>query len=129
MRKIRKWLSRSVTAATTFVLLGCAAISDQSSAYKFELVGKPIQTASGLSVAVRFEQSDGSPVSGAQVFATRWVGSGGKAPSREQLTPMQREESGRYVYTSEALHNGDTLHLAARLQPDGDLIHGSIEVP
>ena len=129
MKDVSKWLKYAAVASIAVTLLGCQTTPDQSGSYKFELVGQPAKTDSGTTVAVRLVHTDESPVTSAQLFVVRWTQTGQKtAPMAERLIPLQADTHGDFTYTSESLHAGDKLSLAARLQPDGSLIRGSVEV-
>jgi hypothetical protein len=82
-----------------------------------------------MTVTVRLAHADGSATTGAQLFVVRWNQTVGKGTlNKERLVPLLAGDHGDFSYTSDSLHAGDTLRLAARIGPDDALIHGSIEV-
>lgn len=104
-------------------LAGCQTLAS-SADYKFEQVGQTSATA----VPVRLVRANESPVAGAQLYFVRWTHEGPKTTPRQQLTPLQSDAQGNFVYHGDHLDTGDTLRLAARIEPDGSLIYGSVEI-
>jgi hypothetical protein len=129
MTTLRSLLTRSAVVSAALILLGCQTVPDQSGNYKFEIAGATAKTDSGAALTLRFVHADESLVQGAQLFVVRWVPTGQKnSPVRQQLTALPSDAKGNFIYTSDGLHAGEKLALAARLQPDGPLIQGSVEV-
>ena len=128
MKNITKLLTGPAVIAAALALAACQTVFNESADYKFELVGKPVANGGGTTVSVRLARTDESPVAGAQLYVVRWRYAGSKATPSEQLSPLQPGTQGNFTYSSGSLHAGDTLRLAARIAPDGALIHGSVEV-
>lgn len=120
---MKKSIKLLAVGGVALALAGCQSLAS-SGDYKFEQVGQP--TATGVSV--RLVRTDESPVVGALLYSVRWTHEGPKATPRQQLTPLQPDSQGLFVYRGDHLDSGDTLRLAARVEPDGSLIYGSVEV-
>ena len=117
-------------AGIAVALAGCQTANGASGDYRFELVGQPVFSAGSTTVSVRLVHADGSPIHGAELYAEHWVDTGAKgAPSRNQRIPLHADGHGSFTYSSDGLHEGDTLRLEARITPDSSLIYGSVEVP
>lgn len=110
-------------AGVTAVLAGCQTFN-QSGEYKFEQIGQPAET----TMAVRLVHIDESPVVGARLYSVSWTHEGPKVTPRQHLTPLQPDAQGNFVYRGNDLDTGDTVRLAARIEPEGSLIYGSVEV-
>ena len=110
-------------AGITAVLAGCQTFN-QSGEYKFEQVGQR----TGTTMAVRLVHIDESPVVGSQIYFVSWTHEGPKVTPKQHLTPLQFDAQGNFVYRGNDLDSGDTLRLAARIEPEGSLIYGSVEV-
>lgn len=106
-----------------FALAGCQTLN-QSDDYKFEQVSKP----TGTTVSIRLVHADETPVPGAQLYSVSWQHFGPKTTPRQQLTPLQPDAQGNFVYRVDDLDTGDTLRLAARIGADGSLLYGRVEV-
>lgn len=119
-------LSRVSVGITVAALLlaGCKSSTAQQSGYKFELARASTNAGDGMTVTVRLDRADGTPVSGAKMFA---VQSG--PPRARKLVPLQPDGRGGYAYTSPELYKGGALHLAAEVQPDSALIWESVDLP
>lgn len=110
-------------AGVTAVLAGCQTFN-QSGEYKFEQAGQP----AGITMAVRLVHIDEPPVIGARLYSVRWTHEGPKATPKQQLTPLQPDAQGNFIYRGNDLDTGDMLRLAARIEPEGPLIYGSVKV-
>lgn len=110
-------------AGITAVLAGCQTFN-QSGEYKFEQAGQR----TGNTVPVRLVRADESPVVGSQLYFVSWTHEGPKETPKQHLTPLQPNAQGNFVYRDGDVDAGDTLRLAARIEPDGSLIYGSVEV-
>jgi hypothetical protein len=126
MWSLRKGLKYLVIAGGALTLAACQSLADLPSGYRFEQV----QAITDHSVSVRLVRADGAAVANAQLYARHWMFSTGpkSPPPREQLTELGPDGHGGFVVTSDDLHPGETLFLAARLTPDGDLERGSIDL-
>lgn len=109
--------------SVALALAGCQTPAS-SGDYKFEQAGQ----ATATTVPVRLVRADESPVVGAQLYLVRWTHEGPKTTPRQQLTPLQPDAQGSFVYRGNHLDTGDTLRLAARVEPDGSLIYGSVDI-
>jgi hypothetical protein len=117
-------------SAVTLGVAGCQTPNDVSDSYKFQLEGKPVFADDGATISVRLVRADGSPVSDAEVYATRWVDTGLKSvPRRLQRMPMHADGKGLFTYSSDKVHEGDTLQVEANLPPSGSTVQGRIYVP
>lgn len=110
-------------ASLAVALAGCQTLAS-SSGYKFEQVGRP----TGTTVSVRLVHADEAPVAGVQLYSVSWQHLGPKATPSQQLTPLQTDAQGNFVYRADDLEAGHTLRLAARIEPNSSLIYGSVEV-
>jgi hypothetical protein len=128
--KHRRRFAFSTLGAVALALAGCQTLPPPPGEYKFELIGTPTVVDHRTTVSVSLVRTDESPVVGAQVYAEHWVTGGPKtAPNHVQLEALSADSKGRFAYSSDTLREGDTLHLAARIQPGTSLIHGSVIVP
>ena len=117
-------------AAITLAIAGCETSNDVSGNYKFVLEGNPVFANGGTTISVRLAHADGSAVAGAELYATRWVNTGRKnTPRRLQRTAMHADGRGLFTYSDDDLHEGDTVHLEAKLMPEGSTVRGYVEVP
>jgi hypothetical protein len=127
MKGFRKLLA---IFAITLAVAGCETSNGVSGDYKFVLEGKPVFADGGTTISVRLARADGSPVAGAELYATRWVNIGQKNASRRlQRTAMHADGQGLFTYSSDDVHEGDTVHLEAKLMPEGSTVRGYVEVP
>jgi hypothetical protein len=128
MKNFKRLLTGTAMAAVALALAACQ--TNQADDYRFEVVGTPIKTDSGITLTVHLARADGSPVTSAVLYADHWVHTGAKAgqSSKNRVIPLQTDGRGNYTYASNNLHTGDTLGLAARIPPDSSLIWGSVEV-
>lgn len=110
-------------AGIALVLAGCQTLAS-SGDYKFEQVGR----LTGTTISVRLVHADESPATVAQLYSVSWRHLGPKATPSQQLTPLQAGAQGNFAYRGGHLDIGDTLRLAARIEPDRSLIYGSVEV-
>lgn len=120
MKDLNKLLA---VGGVVLALAGCQTLAS-SGDYKFEQVGQ----ATATTVTVRLVHADESPVAGARLYSVRWTHEGPKATPKQDLTPLQPDAQGTFAYRGDHLDAGDTLRLAARIEPDGSLIYGSVEV-
>lgn len=127
MKRFRELL---IIGAVTLATAGCQTSNDVSGNYKFQLQGKPVFADGSATITVRLVRADGSPVSVAGLYATRWIDGGPKyAPRRLQRMPMHADGQGLFTYSSEDLHEGDTVRLEANLVPEGSTVQGYIHIP
>lgn len=127
MKSFRKLLAM---VAIALAVAGCETSNDVSGDYKFALEGNPVFANGGTTISVRLAHADGSSVAGAELYATRWVNTGQKnAPRRLQRTAMHADGQGLFTYSDDDLHEGDTVHLEAKLMPEGSTVSGYVEVP
>lgn len=125
---MRKYFAGFAIAGFALVLAGCQTASNPSG-YKFELMGQSTMTNAGTRVSIRLVRPDESPVAGAQLYVQHWQVFGAKAaPPQSRLIALERNAEGNFTYTSDDLHMGDKLHVAARPEPNSSLIYGSVEV-
>ena len=130
MKHYKRHFACSTIGAVALALASCQSLPPPSGEYKFELIGTPTFEDHRTSVLVRLVHTDESPVVGAQVYAEYWVTGGPKtAPNHVQLEALSADQKGHFAFSSDRVHEGDTLRLAARIQPGTSLIHGSVTVP
>jgi|SRR5579864_1839741 len=130
MKHNKRLFACSTIGAVALALASCQTLPPPSGEYKFELIGTPTFVNHRTTVSVRLVRTDESPVVGAQVYAEYWITGGPKtAPNHLQLEALSADPKGRFAYSSDSLREGDTLHLAARIQPGTPLIHGSVNIP
>ena len=127
MKNLKRLLAVATIGAVALALAACQ--TTQEAGYKFEVVGTPVKTDSGITLTVRLARADESPVTTALLYFDHWANNGGKADRfQSRLIPLQSDGRGNYIYASNSLHAGETLPLAASIPPDHALIWGSVEV-
>ena len=129
--KLYKRLSASIVIATgATILASCESLPAPAGEYKFELIGSPSVEDHRTSISVRVVHTDSSPVVGAEVYVEYWVYGGPKnSPNHLQRLELHADPMGRFVYTSDNLHEGDMVHLAARVIAGTALVRGTVTVP
>ena len=116
--------------AVAVALAGCQTEPPQSTDYKFELVGTPTIVDHRTTISIRLVHMDESPVAVSQVYVEYWVYNGPKnAPNHLERQELQTSAPGMFVYRSNNLHVGETVHLVARVAPNSTPIHGSVTIP
>jgi hypothetical protein len=108
-----------LAALTLMLVAGCASAS--SNGYKFALASR-----SNAAVAVQLiDRRTGGLVTNTELFAVRWIPTGLKTvPLREQRTPLAADGHGGFL----AKATGGTLHLAAKVPGQDELVYGEIEL-
>lgn len=112
----------------TFTLSACQTILYPSGGYRFEQVGSLVTSGTVTSVSLRLLKPDGGPAVGARAYSVRWRHMGQKTTPSQDLTPLATDPHGNFTFSSSGLHAGDTLQLAAYVEPGDRLVYGSVEV-
>jgi uncharacterized protein YceK len=125
-----------VAAAVIITTSGCTNLADltnsNSNSYKFEIAQGPMPHDGGWAVTVQLSNSStGQRVANAEIFKVQTV----PAPSpkivpgfQEKLIPLISDGHGGYLYTSHDFRFGERLRLAARVQGESGVIHGTVQV-
>ena len=124
--KPRTRIHRIVAAVVLMVTVaGCAGLNE-SSAYRFEIVGQPMNAGRTLTVRM-VNASNGQRVTNAEVYTLRLVNtlSPKAVPSTQwQRTALKPDGQGNYVYDGPG--TGQTLRLTARVPGADALIVGTV---
>lgn len=130
MNRYKKLLACLAIVATAVALAGCQTELPQSTDYKFELVGIPTVIDHRTTISLRLVHMDEVPVVPSQMYVEYWVYNGPKnAPNHVERQELETSAQGYFVYSSNNLHGGGTVHLVARVTPDSTPIHGSVTLP